>query len=254
MRRERATAIGSLSVLIGCVLPWAAAFAQTGQPPSLEEQLQAQYTLVKLAADGHVLQPGTVLSIQKGGILAVVPSSLIMCANKYQDGSLKPAGGFCKATVAQTSRDLAVGEKVYPWKLKVEIPKEKLTIQVIECDACNGATQPSLYKAQIEFQFAKGYLEKAGVSEVEDVIGQVLTIDEGGDQQPQQAQDQQPAQDQPSEPPQAPPCTVEVGQSPDQVVQCLGQPEKKVKVGPKQIYVYKDLKVTFVNGKVSDVQ
>ena len=34
----------------------------------------------------------------------------------------------------------------------------------------------------------------------------------------------------------------------------LGQPEKIVNLGAKQIYVYKDLKVTFVKGKVSDVQ
>jgi hypothetical protein len=40
----------------------------------------------------------------------------------------------------------------------------------------------------------------------------------------------------------------------DQVVAILGQPEKSVDLGSKQIYVYKDLKVTFVNGKVSDVQ
>jgi hypothetical protein len=34
----------------------------------------------------------------------------------------------------------------------------------------------------------------------------------------------------------------------------LGQPDKIVTIGPKQIYVYKDLKVTFLNGKVSDVE
>jgi hypothetical protein len=34
----------------------------------------------------------------------------------------------------------------------------------------------------------------------------------------------------------------------------LGQPEKIVNLGTKQIYVYKDLKITFVSGKVSDVQ
>jgi hypothetical protein len=253
MRRSGvAIAILLFMVLVCCGS--ARLFAQTSQPPSLEEQLKTQYTLVKVATDGRVLEPGTVLAIQKAGILAVVPSSLIMCGNKYQDSNLKPAGGFCKAAVANTSRELTVGEKVYAWKLKVEIPKEKLTLQVIECDSCNGVSQPSLYKAQVEFQFAKGYLEKASVPEVEDIIGQVLTVDEGGDQQMQRAQDQQPAQEQPNEPPQAPPCAVDVGQSPDQVVHCLGQPEKIITVGPKQIYVYKDLKVTFLNGKVSDVQ
>jgi len=40
----------------------------------------------------------------------------------------------------------------------------------------------------------------------------------------------------------------------DQVKSALGQPEKIVDLGKKQIYVYKDLKVTFVDGKVTDVQ
>jgi hypothetical protein len=34
----------------------------------------------------------------------------------------------------------------------------------------------------------------------------------------------------------------------------LGQPDKIVNLGAKQIFVYKDIKVTFINGKVADVQ
>ena len=34
----------------------------------------------------------------------------------------------------------------------------------------------------------------------------------------------------------------------------MGKPEKIFNLGPKQIYMYKDVKVTFLNGKVSDVQ
>ena len=48
--------------------------------------------------------------------------------------------------------------------------------------------------------------------------------------------------------------TIEIGQTVDQVVAALGQPQKIAKVGTKQIYFYKDLKVTFNNGKVSDVE
>ena len=40
----------------------------------------------------------------------------------------------------------------------------------------------------------------------------------------------------------------------DQVQGAVGKPDKIVNLGTKQIYVYKDLKVTFLNGKVSDVQ
>jgi hypothetical protein len=49
--------------------------------------------------------------------------------------------------------------------------------------------------------------------------------------------------------------TVEKGQTPEQVQAALGKPDSIVNLGAKMIYVYKDLaKVTFLNGKVSDVQ
>jgi hypothetical protein len=47
---------------------------------------------------------------------------------------------------------------------------------------------------------------------------------------------------------------VSQGQTIDQVTAALGQPVKEAKVGTKGICYYKDLKVAFVNGKVTDVQ
>lgn len=58
----------------------------------------------------------------------------------------------------------------------------------------------------------------------------------------------------PSAEPQTPPKTIEVGQTIEQVIAALGQPAKIVKLGTKELYFYKDLKITFVNGKVSDVE
>lgn len=49
--------------------------------------------------------------------------------------------------------------------------------------------------------------------------------------------------------------TIEKGQTPDQVQAVLGKPDKIINLGEKMIYVYKDMaKVTFMDGKVSDVQ
>ena len=50
------------------------------------------------------------------------------------------------------------------------------------------------------------------------------------------------------------PQTVELGQTTDQVIAALGAPERIIKAGVKQIYQYKDLKVTFTDGKVTDIQ
>jgi hypothetical protein len=54
--------------------------------------------------------------------------------------------------------------------------------------------------------------------------------------------------------PQPEPVQIGLGQTTDQVVANLGQPDKVVDLGSKKIYIYKDLKITFVDGKVSDVQ
>jgi hypothetical protein len=52
----------------------------------------------------------------------------------------------------------------------------------------------------------------------------------------------------------AAPASISLGQSIDDVTAAMGQPTKIVDLGPKKIYVYKDMKVTFKAGKVSDVQ
>ena len=72
--------------------------------------------------------------------------------------------------------------------------------------------------------------------------------------QAQQPQDSQPAQDQAASQPQAEPLTIQLGETLDQVRTALGQPDKVVNLGTRQIYIYKDLKITFVSEKVSDVQ
>ena len=99
---------------------------------------------------------------------------------------------------------------------------------------------------------------------MEDTIGQLLSIsddtqsDQGGQQQGGQqqgggGQEQQAAAPQQPEQ-QAEPAEVKLGMTTDQVEGALGKPDKKVTLGPKQIYIYKDMKVTFKDGKVSDVQ
>jgi outer membrane protein assembly factor BamE (lipoprotein component of BamABCDE complex) len=50
------------------------------------------------------------------------------------------------------------------------------------------------------------------------------------------------------------PKKVELGMTITEVVAILGQPEAVAETGTKQVYSYKTSKVTFVDGKVSDIQ
>ncbi len=58
----------------------------------------------------------------------------------------------------------------------------------------------------------------------------------------------------PTEPPPSQPATISLGQTIDQVVAIMGKPLQIADLGSKKIYKYEDMKITFLNGNVSDVQ
>jgi hypothetical protein len=233
------------------------------QAVTLQDQLGAQYKTVKIGPDGEIAgDPGTLLAVQKGGLIAVPWRAVALCPAKFEDNVLHLSTGFCAGMMQNVSGHFPKGAKVYPLKIDVNVGKEKISFQVVGCKLCNHSDQPFPFKAEVVFDFAKGYLEKAAASEVEDTIGQVFTITTNDDQQAgsgdaqpgaDQQSSQQPAQEaQPAQ--QQEPATVQLGMTTDQVQSVLGKPDKMFNVGAKQIYVYKDVKVTFQNGQVSDVQ
>lgn len=256
--------IGSL-VVLAFIAAAACAPARAQHSPAstspLKDQLANQYKVARAEITNGtvtITRPGTVLVIQKPGIVGVPPNSLAPCSNDYKDGAIASAGGFCKFTAGTALLTLSAGEKVYPLELYVNPKKDLVSIFFIECDSCNGLSQQSSHKGGVNFVFPKGYLASAEVGQIEDMIGQVFTIDTGGEananaQPPQNAQ----AQPQPTDPPPQPapaPTEIQLGQTVDQVEAALGLPDKKFTIGAKLIYVYKDVKVTFINGKVTDAQ
>ncbi|PYP86544.1 MAG: hypothetical protein DMF61_12735 [Blastocatellia bacterium AA13] len=52
----------------------------------------------------------------------------------------------------------------------------------------------------------------------------------------------------------AEPAQISLGQTTEEVVAIMGKPKQVVNLGSKRIYVYQNLKVTFTDGRVSDVQ
>jgi hypothetical protein len=237
------------------------------------DAIRAQYKLSKFGRDSNgwaVVQAGTVLVLQQGGLLGIPPERMVFCAAKYEDGQMKAPGGLCAATHRNVSRYFQQGDKVYVLRIDENVKKEQISFRVVECDSCNGTNPPSFYKSEVVFQFPGGYLETAQPGPVTQTISLVFSVDKG-DAQPAEgapptapaashAATAPPAPTAPPPPVAAPPPaadeptqTIEIGQTVDQVVTALGQPQKIAKVGTKQIYFYKNLKVTFNNGKVSDV-
>jgi hypothetical protein len=122
------------------------------------------------------------------------------------------------------------------------------------------------YYGEIKFAFPKGSVPQ--VDDFVKTVFEVITVqpaegqgDQGnqGDQGSQPAAapaDQAPPSDiaPPSPPADTPPPTIALGQTKDEVIAAFGQPMRIAKLGVKEIFYYKDMKVTFTNGKVSNVE
>jgi hypothetical protein len=273
----------AISLLVMAGLASVSAVAAPQDSGGLEHQLLTQFVPTKLEK-GKPSKGGTVLVVQKDGIGAISPNGGMSMSrlagsdqasypNNYKSGTIKHdiRGNFLAS--AGAIRDLAVNEKVY--LIKLEVKDASILMVVQTCGTCD----PNLpdpenvpARASVNFQLGKPYLAGATPAQVAEVISHVFAADTGAAQQTVSqsgAADQQapaapaapsapmapiPPPPPPVDAPAAPPAEVQMGQSTDQVVAALGQPLQIFNVGTKTIYKYKSLKITFVNGKVTDVE
>ena len=97
-----------------------------------------------------------------------------------------------------------------------------------------GTTKSERYAAQLQFEFPDGYLQSADPKAVQAALDAVIVPEE-------LLQAKAPA-------------SVALEQTFAQVEEALGKPERVVNLGAKVIWIYKDMKVVFQDGKVADVQ
>ena len=87
MSRKSPHLIPGIVLMAAAIFPMSLTWAQA---PTLQEQLAAQYKLVKMGSDtsGYsVVEKGTLMAIQKGGILAVPYGDQSVLSTKYEDGT-----------------------------------------------------------------------------------------------------------------------------------------------------------------------
>ena len=227
-------------------------------------------------------------------VMVTADAQANQCPNQYKDGKLTQGGAckgsetlkklplFGRTIPGQdkvpNTRAFVTGEKF--WVTRIDV-KDSGRDKGLYLEFFSDPIKDIRYKGTLSIPFKGGNLPSPedAVKLVAEVVTVAPSEDAKDSKAPAQQQDGQqsapaqaaapeapaapaPAADAPPapiEPPppppvETPPPTVSEGQTPDQVVAILGQPQKKAKVGAKETYFYKDLKVVFVNGKVKDVQ
>jgi hypothetical protein len=285
--------IAPRSVAVALLLPCFALIAQTASTPaSIQQKLESDFTVSKAAADkSDIVTPGAVLVLKKDGLLMSATSTGSAAVNTYRDGKISQGiwkiakmpgfGGLVShanpnATVQ--TRTFVAGEKF--WVTKITVNTDGATFELL-----SDPISDVRYYSTLRFPFNKGVLPSP--DDADTSIGEVLKVDPGdaaaddkGDKggkggggkpassaaapapAPTPAEAAAPvAPMAPIAPPPPPadtpppaPKTIALKQTKDEVVANFGPPTKVVKLGTKEIDYYPDMKVTFVNNKVTDIQ
>jgi hypothetical protein len=258
------------------------------QQPTLEKQLESKYALTTPTADNTaIVTMGSTLILQKRGLSAGAAGNHVPTQNSYKDGQIRtgaatavrrfgalagyiPTVGSTAATAAGAAgagRDFVNGEKVFVTRIDVDRGKDAIVFNLI-----SDAFDTGRYLASLRFEFPKGTVGKADLARVQPLLDEVFQIapednSAAAPAGPAPAQPAPPAAvappppplpdiPPPPPPPADPPPTqsIGVGQTIDQVVAAMGKPKSIVDLGAKKIYVYPDIKVTFVNGKMTTAE
>lgn len=253
-------------------------YSQAGDPAALQQKLNAQFKLTTIAADrSDIVTAGYVVAIHKPGMVMYAVASPLPPSNTYKNGKIGQGwGGFGKdfgITMLAPGGSTAAN---YPHRTFVPEEKCWVTGVVVQKDGVlfrlySDPYDNIRYYGDLKIPFPNKK-EVPPVDTALQLIGDVLTVAPPENQPeapPQTAQAPPPAapapppapptqyQDVAPPPPPPPPApTVAIGERKEQVLTDFGEPQRKALSGPKEIYFYSDLKmkVTFTNGKVSNIE
>lgn len=261
---------------------------------SIQQKLIAQYPLTKATADRtDIVTAGVVVVLEKDNLLMYTTTTTVEPQNTYKNGKISQGVfnaakkcPFCAFVPGVSSAAAAVpnvdqrtfvsGEKF--WVTGIEAHDDGIVFDLLS-DPYNDVR----YYSKLKFPYPKGSSPSADammstVAEVVKVAPSDDSASSGGDAKQSSGSAQQstaaaasgnqaaqPAGQQqamapippPPPPPDAPPAapkTIEKGQTKEVVVAIFGQPSKVIKLSGKEIDVYPDMKVTYINNKVTDVQ
>ena len=225
---------------------------------ALEDAIQQAYPLTQFTGDKtDIVTPGAVLMLKKNNLVMYAGDALAT-PNTYKGGKITQnfLGAIQRNATDGTVRIFVKGEKF--WMSQLDVKDDGLYLQFI-----SDPLPDSRYHGTLKFPWDKKTQPHA--EEIAALVAEVLqNVGNPAAPAAQPAQQQMPQIQAPPPPPEQalpaiappppPPATLEVGQTRDQVIAALGQPEKIANAGTKQILYFKNLKVTLVGGKVTVIE
>ncbi len=236
------------------LLTAAPSFAATRE--EAESAVKARYRITTPGFLGGFSEIGSVLTPRREGLRANRPSKAFK-PNVVRYRELAVAGGGDLPLGGGHDGALKPGERLHLYGVRTGDNYVQLDLHTVATYVVPGTRGPVPLQASVRFEYDGG-LAAVTAGELLDDIGVWLAVE--GEQRPAAVESRPAAEPRPAVVPAEPRAsgratgTIRLGQTPEEVTAVLGPPDKQVLLGAKTIFVYRDLKVVFVDGKVVDAE
>lgn len=199
-------------------------------PAGVRSAIEARYKLTSLDALGFLHESGTVLVVRQEGLRADRPGAFNR-ATVIRDREVVEAGGARVSLGGNLDGRLKIGDQLQLYGIRVEDRFVELNLSTVKTFVVAGSRAPTRLQALICLQYDQGIAALTA--------GQVLGDMDAwfGTENAFRAAK-----------------TVQQGQTEDEVIAILGEPEKKVLLGAKAVYIYSDMKLVFRDGRLADLE
>ena len=203
----------------------------------------ARYRITTLGFFGDFKTIGNVLTPRREGLRANRPSKVFK-PNVVKNQQLAVAGGGDLSLNGVHDGSLKPGERLYLYGVSTGDDYVLLDLHTVTNYVLTGLKGATPLQASIRFQYDGGLAEVTTRQLLND-IGEWL--DAEGEFRTATGESRPPVAGRATS-------TVRLGQTQEEVTATLGPPEKQILLGTKTIFIYRDVKVVFVNGKLSDAE
>lgn len=217
-----------------------------------------RYRITTPAFFGGFSEIGSMLTPRREGLRANRPGKAFK-PNVVKNHQLVAAGGGDIPLGASHDGALKPGERLHLYGVSSGDDYVQLDLYTVATYVVpgSGTRGPTPLQASVRFRYDGG-LAAVPSRQLLDDIGEWLAAE--GEPRPAAGESRPAAEPRPAVAPAEPRAagrttsTIRLGQTREEVTAILGPPEKQILLGAKTIFVYRDVKVVFVDGKVADAE
>jgi hypothetical protein len=216
------------------LLPSTNSFAVTRD--EITSALEARYRYTVPGFFGDFKAIGSVLVVQQDGLRDDRPAALFK-PNVISGGRITAAGGGGLPLGRDLDGSLKGGDRLYLYGVTSGEDYVELNLFTVKTFVITGTRGPTPLQASTRFRYDGGLAGVSSRQVMNDIALWFRTEEES-----RRATDAAATR------------TIRLGQTLAEVIAIFGAPEKEILLGSKTVLVYRDIKVVFVDGKVTDAE